>query len=524
MSEGFPFFHRRRLQDFVRNARQPCVAVFDIGTRAARVLVAPRQVPERWYRSSFCSDSRITNIGLDVCLESGRLPLDCPSLLATVDFIKTRTLLLKECGVTEITVIATAWLRWLTNQQEVMAAIYEQTGQRLEVIRQDREAELTLLAVPQILHRSRSNPGIQPGDTVLMMDQGGGSLEISWMPWGVGQVDRPQVEVRPFPELGTVRLRKQFFHHDASGNLTDPLTNSERVPSQIARIQSLGQSELKEAWDGCAGLGEGKLWVYAVGSAITSLLHRSKAGMIQGKRVSLNRMEEGLAKLASKYERHSHPVSSIYRKMMAEDSGTEWYIDVEELDRDLTSFYGLPIYAEALRILQVDALRVLGYPLRFGYYIWKYLMFEPISTVRSCTTDGPYLYLSYAEADKQAAYDLLKTLGSLGVRVAWDEGQGGGEDCPPELLDMIRNASALMGCLSPNSLSLSRFVDQELKFARAQGKEILTLELAEFSLPTELEEALRTVRRLCSYRMTEDQFLAELQEAIPKDCFRSATS
>ncbi len=522
MKSIFLYSDKQRISNAIKTINAPCVAIFDVGTRAVRILVAPKSVPEEWENNWHCNDSKITNIGLDVVGYPNKiLPLDAPSLNVTIAFIKTRSAFLREKNITQFSVIATAWLRWLANKEEVIAKVQKETGLKIEVIPQEREAELTISSLPEVLHRTGSDPGIRPGDLVFMLDQGGGSLEVSWMKWGQKDKRRPHISVRRFPRLGTVRLRQEFFNHDAAGSPTAPETNRAKIHAQVNRIQLLANKELFDTWDDRVGIiNYGKqIWVYAVGSAITNIFPTRTPHKIQGKIATLHDVENGLIKISEYYDTLKNPVSTIYRKM--HNIKTEGRIDrsLKDLDLDLTQIYGLPISFELLKAIQTDQVRILGYPLRFGYYLWKYFMEEPISSVRS-DVSGPYVFLSYAHLDKTIIHDLLITLDTIGVRVGWDEGLVWGDDYVPQLTNMIKGSKAVICCLTPDAIKSDRFVNQEVDFALRQGVRILPLELRETILTDRLDLLIGSRHRLKHFEMSEDRFFEAIKEQIPPECFK----
>src|SRR5262249_246568 len=124
----FPAYDQQRFRKYLTNTREPCVAIFEIGTRAVRLLVAPKIVPGAWAASTFCGDSGMANLGFDVGFLDAKMPIEATSLKRTIEFVCSRSDFLRNLGVTEFTVIGTAWLRWLENANEVTSHIASQTG------------------------------------------------------------------------------------------------------------------------------------------------------------------------------------------------------------------------------------------------------------------------------------------------------------------------------------------------------------------------------------------------------------
>ena len=201
------FDEHQRIAAYVTKLKEPVVAIFDVGTRACRVIVAPKQVPEKWTtknkkygtENTFCMDGEAFNLGLDFQANNNALPLDSRSLLHVIDFIKGHVKNLQQLGVdrADISLIGTAVFRWLHNQEAVLGLIKKETGFELGEISSPFEAELALRAIPQIHKRhSGYQQPIQDEDWVAVIDQGGGSLEVAWMKWSERNSDRPRIRAK----------------------------------------------------------------------------------------------------------------------------------------------------------------------------------------------------------------------------------------------------------------------------------------------------------------------------------------
>jgi exopolyphosphatase / guanosine-5'-triphosphate,3'-diphosphate pyrophosphatase len=101
--------------------------------------------------------------------------------------------------VTEVRATATSAVRVARNGAELVQAIFEQTGIRVEVIAGAREAELICKGIRQAVPL-----GDEPH---LLMDIGGGSVEFII-------ANDQQIFWKHSFEIGAQRLLDQFFHHD----------------------------------------------------------------------------------------------------------------------------------------------------------------------------------------------------------------------------------------------------------------------------------------------------------------------
>lgn len=527
----FPEFDQNRIRNFIQNAGQPCVAIFEIGTRAVRLLVAPKMVPAKWEEGTFCGDSIMPNLGFDVGFTDKHLSRDADSLRSTIDFLNSRTLLLRQKGVCEFSVIGTAWFRWLINADEIARYIEEVTGHQIELIQQEREAELTIAGLPEVLRRTNSVGDLAVDDLVLFFDQGGGSLEVSWMRWGQSDEARPYIGHRKFDRLGTVALRRNFFYYsadesnpDGGRQLRDPEKNRARVFAQVRRIQNEAKIELLENWMDLGALirSSPSRRAYAVGSAITNIFPNRRADVIHSRVARMPLIRNSLEEVSAYYDSLQNPVLTIYKKLRGLHGAGVDRIEktAEELDRDLIKLYGLPIYIELMTALNIDHVFVLGYPLRFGYYIWKYLRHQPISSVRP-DASGPYVFISYAKSDKALIYDQLATLDGMGVRVWWDEGLQFGREFERELAERIAASEAVMMFLTPQAVA-SDWVSREMKLATHYKKLILPVELSRTLMPPEFLFLIGSKQRLQWFELREDRYRESLRAGIPVSCFKTA--
>ncbi len=125
-------------------------------------------------------------------------------------------------GCSEILAFATSAIRDASNGEELLAEVFKQTKQRIDVLSGAEEAKLTFLA-------TRRWFGWSSG-VLLVLDIGGGSFEIA-----VGTGEQPDVAIS-LP-LGAGRLTRDF-------NLSDPPTSKEvkelqkYVRQEIANVVS----------------------------------------------------------------------------------------------------------------------------------------------------------------------------------------------------------------------------------------------------------------------------------------------
>lgn len=92
----------------------------------------------------------------------------------------------------------------------------------------------------------------------------------------------------------------------------------------------------------------------------------------------------------------------------------------------------------------------------------------------SLVTEGDYVFLSYAHADRAFGLSVLQRLQQAGARVWYDEGLQAGTQWDQELERRIRACGALVACLT-DGYQTSRFCTREISFADGIGKPILPI-------------------------------------------------
>jgi TIR domain len=102
----------------------------------------------------------------------------------------------------------------------------------------------------------------------------------------------------------------------------------------------------------------------------------------------------------------------------------------------------------------------------------------------------PYVFLSYASADRERAFLIADLLESKGVSVWIDRRSiAGGTSWSAEIVEGIKGCQALVALCSPAAVQ-SRNVQQEIQLAWEHERKILPLQLEPTSLPSALEYAL----------------------------------
>jgi exopolyphosphatase/guanosine-5'-triphosphate,3'-diphosphate pyrophosphatase len=162
----------------------------------------------------------------DGLAQTGRISSEAVSRIVTV---------LKEAQnrfdfSTSVYAVTTQALRKASNQKEVLASIFHETGVAFEVISADLEAQLTLQAVLARLHKLHITP-----HSFVMVDIGGASTELAFY-------FKSDVVVKSFP-IGIVTMAQRFRDLDA---IRDAMNNELQEINDFYKeiFQTYGQTEV----------------------------------------------------------------------------------------------------------------------------------------------------------------------------------------------------------------------------------------------------------------------------------------
>ena len=108
----------------------------------------------------------------------------------------------------------------------------------------------------------------------------------------------------------------------------------------------------------------------------------------------------------------------------------------------------------------------------------------------SYSGDGPYIFVSYAHADKVTVYESIRYFRDAGVNVWYDEGIPPAGEWVEEIAHAIKRSVLFVVFVSPRSVD-SRFVRSEVGYALSENKEILTIFLEDTTLPAGLSLCLQ---------------------------------
>lgn len=307
------------------------LAVMDVGTRAARLLIWHGSRAgdgafnfgdyQNWGQQTGAASGLVT-------AADGRIHYHLPDFAETLRFLRQAARRCRQEGIAHerMVMVGTELFRRVDNAVALQDLVRQETGMELLILTPEEEAATSFSAV---LHACR--PFYGQGETLLIMEVGGGSMQIGVAPATVSAIP-PRVAC--FPELGTVLLRRRFLGEEheediAAGDLELLLRNgSDYMQERL--------SEKLEALSAASSLSPTR--AFALGNAVSELARcRGGNGRMHGVQV-------GLAELESEPE-WGRPLSLAGR---------------------LETGYGLAGYAHVLRHFGLPAMTVCGAGLRYG--------------------------------------------------------------------------------------------------------------------------------------------------------------
>ena len=144
----------------------------------------------------------------------------------------------------------------------------------------------------------------------------------------------------------------------------------------------------------------------------------------------------------------------------------------------------------------------------------------------SYSGEGPYIFVSYAHADKIPVYQSMREFRDAGVNMWYDEGIQPAGEWVEEIAHAIKKSSMFVVFVSPRSVD-SRFVKSEVGYALSENKDILTIYLEDTTLPAGLSLCLQQFQsvfvseknwqtKACSCMLEKINELPKLEESGSK--------
>ena len=115
----------------------PQIAIFDIGTRAIRLIIGPKIERVNWKHQMFFNASILTNFGEDIN-ERRRVGPQSIGLQKIISFMNDFIPFLRRNDI-EIRAFGTAIFRWLENSSDTVSYVQRMTGIEIEILSQKQE-------------------------------------------------------------------------------------------------------------------------------------------------------------------------------------------------------------------------------------------------------------------------------------------------------------------------------------------------------------------------------------------------
>ena len=246
-------------------------------------------------------------------------------------------------GIDVVHCVATAVYRSAKNRQDILDLIKKETGLDVCLMSKEQEADCTLWGYIC----SSNDSSIKKVKNVLLVDQGGGSTEVSLFQ------EQKLTFCHSF-NLGTTVIRNDFFGQENLDSVRERLANSDKkyVEKLLNEMSGLEIPVL-----------EGDALCVCVGNAITAALGNGSWSnrQVHDKVLSLDEIKKIIdARTERLSEYKVSELHNIIDKKMGKDTQTK--------DKVLVSRLGLPIILEILKVFGINELRINGTGLRYGVF------------------------------------------------------------------------------------------------------------------------------------------------------------
>ena len=124
----------------------------------------------------------------------------------------------------------------------------------------------------------------------------------------------------------------------------------------------------------------------------------------------------------------------------------------------------------------------------------------------------PYLFFSYCHQDRARVYPIIERLSLEGFRIWYDSGISAGADWAEVIARHLKDSSACIAAISQKS-SESHNCRNEVNFAVANAKPMLSVLLEAFAMPLGMQLQLGTAKYIKMYELAQQDFYQQLLAA-----------
>lgn len=127
--------------------------------------------------------------------------------------------------------------------------------------------------------------------------------------------------------------------------------------------------------------------------------------------------------------------------------------------------------------------------------------------------DDPYVFVSYAHADKLEVYPIIDYLNKMGIKIWYDEGIPVSENWIESIAEKLLQCSAFLVFISPHIID-SEYVRKEISYALKKNKVFIAIYLKQTKLPAALEFEISGIQAIMKYLLPRAEFLDKLHNIL----------
>ncbi|WP_371804762.1 toll/interleukin-1 receptor domain-containing protein [Candidatus Lokiarchaeum ossiferum] len=127
----------------------------------------------------------------------------------------------------------------------------------------------------------------------------------------------------------------------------------------------------------------------------------------------------------------------------------------------------------------------------------------------------PYIFVSYAHADKLDVYPIIERLHREGFKVWFDHGIPSGLDWADYIATRLMNCAIFLSFISDNAIQSTNTID-EIEFALNENRPYFGIYLHETNLSPGMKMRLRRIQGIQKYQLDESEFYNKLLGSLKK--------